>query len=341
MAGGMPATMQEGRSTAIRTVPWKPPTVSRWPLFAGIGVAIVAIIAMTVYSFNHPKETTKPTPISLPEGFQAVDKDKIVTDSSGKRFYEQIIGGSDPNMQVKFVCIPIGPKDLQEGTPDLKTYYIMVDKVTIGQFQKFAESNSIGNEWRKTKIPNKDKDKPPQDIDVNDLTKPDLPVMNVTVTEAHDFAQKMISKRAFLPLLIQWDKAGGYYDTQGREGPFIGSWDESRRENEKDGSKININRDRVDALRPVGEAKDELSVLGCRDMAGNGREWTRNVQTTPPHFVPYDEAKEKDPVRTRGMDVRQPVPLLFKDMGEAGESEWYKHRYPEIGFRVVLEMTSE
>src|SRR5438128_5331459 len=41
MASPLPATLQDRQSTAGRTVPWKPPPVPKWPLWAGIGVTLV------------------------------------------------------------------------------------------------------------------------------------------------------------------------------------------------------------------------------------------------------------------------------------------------------------
>jgi serine/threonine protein kinase len=348
MGGPLPATLQQGQSTAVKTVPWKPPTVSRWPLFAGMGVALFALIAMGVYSYKQkqikehgtvaeadPKET-------LPEGFEPVDKEDIIKDLSGKRFYRQIVGGIDPNLKAKFVCIPRNKPEVEQGVSDPETFYIMVDKVTVGQFQQFAEKKSIGNEWKKTKIPNKDETKAPRIVEVNDIQKPDLPVINVTVTETHDFGQEMISKKAYLPTYVQWDKAAGYYERQEREGPYKGTWSDDRRQKEKDGLLINVNRPDASALMPVGSAKDDESIFGCRDMAGNGREWTRNLQTTSPHYVPYPEAKERDVVITRGKEIWLPVPLQFTDLGaEKGGNGYYFERNPDIGFRMVIETVKE
>jgi serine/threonine protein kinase len=321
MGGPLPDTLQPGQTTGVKTIPWKPPTVSRWPLFAGIGVAIIAIIAMGVYSLKHPNGKSggdDPPRVYLPEGFQPVDENDIVTDSSGKKYYAQIIGGSDPNMKVKFVCIPRAKGELVQGTPDLETYYIMMNKVTVAQFEDFAKKHQIKDDWNKTPYKN----------------APDLPALNVTVLEAYEFATKEFGGN--LPTVLQWDKAAGRYSQNDtREGPFKGHW------NGRGSLSIALGRNLDDGPMPVGQATDDESPYKCRDMAGNGREWTRNVQEQDVGFVPIENPTKDHHVITRSRSFNDGDPLTFAFLKErGGESEQYPTRSPEIGFRVVIESLS-
>jgi hypothetical protein len=320
MAGPMPATVPtEGRSAAGRTIPRKPPTVSRWPLFAGIGMAIIAVVAMGVYSsIKDPKQNGgggEPTKIILPEGFKALG-DAFEEDFNGKRYFKRIVKEFGPNTTVEFVCIPKKEKKLDETTLDPDTYYIMLDKVPAGLFQEFAVQSKIGSDWEKS----------------NDPDKPRLPVMNVTIMEAFGFAQKMFSPQANLPTKDQWDKAAGYYEKDRKQGPFMGDWSEN--------SPLSIavsakNRPELEKPWKIGEAKDDVSPHGCRDMAGNGREWVRDVHSQKGHFVP--DVHPDDYLMTRGKSFIDPEPFLFEKDIEGGQAIKFPYRSSDIGFRVVIE----
>src|SRR5262249_40008937 len=97
-----------------------------------------------------------------------------------------------------------------------------------------------------------------------------LPVLGVGWQDATTFAEKSFGGN--LPQLLQWDKAAGrfypYADAKLRpEGPYRGRWDDRPRPHIAVGQK---------EPWPVGTAKDDISPFGCRDMAGNGEELTKD-----------------------------------------------------------------
>jgi len=93
--------------------------------------------------------------------------------------------------------------------------------------------------------------------------KPDLPVVNVTITDAHAFAA-WAGKR--LPNDKEWEKAARGAD--GRSFPWG---------NQQDASRANLNSN---GLRPVGDFADGASPCGALNMIGNA--WELVEQLTPP-----------------------------------------------------------
>jgi formylglycine-generating enzyme required for sulfatase activity len=88
---------------------------------------------------------------------------------------------------------------------------------------------------------------------------------------------------------------------------------------------------------PVGTASQDLSPFGCRDMSGNGLEWTRTIPSRSAERVPLEKPRKNDPVTLRGRSYKDPEPLTFKDLEKKGELEEYQNAGDDIGFRVVLE----
>ena len=89
---------------------------------------------------------------------------------------------------------------------------------------------------------------------------------------------------------------------------------------------------------PVGTAPRDVSVFGCRDMAGNGREWTRTVATGDPDHedaVVVFPLGIVTPLRLRGHSYLDTDPYLFEqrepDEKKSGDTGF------DVGFRVVLE----
>ncbi len=319
MAGVMPPTLKPGQSAAGRTVPWKPPTVSKWPLFAGMAVALLAIVAMGVYSWKHPKGAggeSDPAE-NLPTGFVAVGTE-TVEDLYKKKYFKQIVRVFDGGLEAKFVCIPKQKEYLTETIPDPETYYIMVDKVSVGLFQKFANKKEIPGDWKKHDDPNNEK----------------LPVMNVLPLEAFEFAQDMFGKNCNLPKKIQWQKATGYFLKSGKlEGPFVGNWNRTTPLNIVLSPKypLEIRKSPLE----IGSGRDDVSPYECRDMAGNGLEWLRNVVGQGEHFLPH--VTGGDHVVVWGKSFVDPDPFLFEEDIERPGAKPYIERNFDVGFRVVIE----
>jgi formylglycine-generating enzyme required for sulfatase activity len=205
---------------------------------------------------------------------------------------------------------------------------MMEDKVAVGQFEtaardeefqrlieRFKKANpwSVKGEWelgglasgKAVRIENKR-----------------LPVLRVTVTEAYCFARWLGGN---LPTVQQWDKAGGRFN--GQDGPFRKGWQAGQ---------IAVDR-KVEGPVAVGTAPADISFFGCRDMAGNGKEWTRTLNLENETTVPASEPQPDLLVVQRGHSYGQPGPFLFKEVKGRGETGRYDRADPQTGFRVVLE----
>jgi hypothetical protein len=251
------------------------------------------------------------TVLFLPPGFEKVG-DRIVTDGKGVGYYERIERVLPDGTRVGFVLVPQASQEERlKRRVDPDTFYIMEDKVSLGLFRKFAEQFpdlvSAARKWDK------------KDAELR------WPVFDVGVVEAYQFARRWM--RGNLPTVEQWDKAAGRYEGKGRgAGPFLPDWKEP-------GKGIAI--DRMAPL-PVGEAKGDRSPYGCRDMAGNGTEWTRTLRDGK--SVPLDDPQSKEGVVLRGRSYAEPGPLTFKDLETGFPFAWaYSSTLPELGFRVVIE----
>jgi formylglycine-generating enzyme required for sulfatase activity len=132
-----------------------------------------------------------------------------------------------------------------------------------------------------------------------------------------------------LPTTQQWDKAAGLYDRDGREGPFAGHW------GAKDGPRIAVNgREPL----PVDRDGAEESIFGCRDMAGNGLEWTRNLFPVESKTIPPEPGTNPS-IALRGRGYAEPAPLTFDDLTPDRTESWqYLDETNAVGFRLVIDL---
>jgi serine/threonine protein kinase len=263
------------------------------------------------------------TILYLPANFEPVAAE-TERDSNSVEYYKRIRRRLGEREEVQFVLVPLGgmSEERRAGAVDPKTFYISRDKITRGQFGIFQESKRIVPESRW-------KSHAHDDVQ--------MPVRDVTVEEAHAFAEWLGGR---LPTLVQSDKAAGRYHPSRGEGPYKGSWKGERT--------LRVAVDRRQPL-PVGESADDESLYGCRDMAGNGLEWTRNVRTPGgERLVPFPGARGplQAAVYLRGKRFTQKRPLTFEDLEEDLKVDpnlgaWpYDLPDPAISFRVVLEPSS-
>jgi serine/threonine protein kinase len=154
---------------------------------------------------------------------------------------------------------------------------------------------------------------------------PMRPVMGATFHQAEEFAKWL---GGALPTCQQWDTAAGLYlpNAAKQQGPFQGVWKDGP------GPKLAIaigggNQSTV----PITEVGADLSPFGCRHMAGNGGEWTRD--TTRGSF---------GQVTLRGRQYRQEKPLFYSDLRDEDkrEVEDMTAANPYVGFRIVIELKS-
>ncbi|MFN4257918.1 MAG: protein kinase domain-containing protein [Gemmataceae bacterium] len=246
----------------------------------------------------------------LPPGCVPDRGSKIIQTMDGGRLYDRIVYHCDGDTRIPFLLI-----EYQNRT-DPPTFYIMQDKVCNRWFRAFARAHPdavCDSEWEKgAELANG-----------RSLGTPDsLPVFRVTVAEAHRFAQWLGGE---LPTVRQWDKAGGRFN--GLTGPFQGASDGQPLE-------LAVNRGQEGPL-PIGQATRAVSFFGCRDMAGNGREWTCSMLRfdDTAETVDFARADASVTVHLRGRSYFAATPFNFH---EVPESELFGAARPDIGFRVVL-----
>jgi hypothetical protein len=190
---------------------------------------------------------------------------------------------------------------IQQATPRQPVpFYIMRDKVWLGLYRAYAEAERREvptSKW----YGNRDRD--------------DLPVLGVKGTEAAQFAEWL---GGLLPTGDQWDQAWGKndglpnifppgkFDPKDPAGPAVGG-----------------------QPRAVHRSTLDVSYRGCRDMSGNGLEWTR---------LPSDQEPD-ELVLLRGRSYRDQRPLTFEDTDpNLIQRAPFDNSWDEIGFRVVIEL---
>jgi hypothetical protein len=148
----------------------------------------------------------------------------------------------------------------------------------------------------------------------------------------------------------EWNKAAGCYDPdpQHPKGPFLG-------DNVNDPG-IAIRLPVKDPPRPVGTSKADISVFLCRDMAGNGKELTRELAKEIRNCKTLDQFlelpisirdKEDAPlIRLRGRSWHESEPFQFafvlnpKFTSEMTTLAYTKEEV-DTSFRVLLEIPKE
>jgi len=151
-----------------------------------------------------------------------------------------------------------------------------------------------------------------------------MPVFRVRVTEAHCFAEWLGGR---LPQQRQWLKAAGEGDKRAGEGPF--------RDDAKDkGLAVGL---MATGPWPVDQGKGDKSIHECRQMASNGREWTRDLAD-----------------RIQGESTEIPLPNMLQARSVSLQSQSYLSEEPlkfkmdsqvmactksdiDVTFRIVLE----
>jgi serine/threonine protein kinase len=266
---------------------------------------------------SQPQEASFELKIAfLPAGYEPASEE-IVQDKDDKSYFARIVrtvkaGGQD--MPVVFLAMP---RTKDKNDPD--TFYIMETKVSVRLYNAYAAEKGQ-KPW---KSPNPE------------WTDEDFPVLGLKFSEAFHFAEWMNGK---LPTVDQWDRAAGFYWPKDplREGPYLGDWSKDP-------------KPEIALQKPmkVGMAKQDISPFQCRDMAGNGNEWTRMLAPsgTAPRGAPVEslELLKANPnilLRGRALDPAPDFPpLQYKDFGTIGV---YPPNQPgsQVGFRVVLEPES-
>lgn len=294
-------------------------------LLAG-GAATFAGLHFSGYRF----ELLTPAPTLLPPNCQPADNAELVLiPEEGTKYWSRIIR-SLPNeaklpsgKPVEFVLVR------HHAEQKIPSFYMQENKVWN---ELFAEFNSQyvkshpsltpeewPNEWAERGASQGVGD------DMPAAEHPQLPVMRVGYHQAEEFAKWLGGS---LPSPEQWDAAAGRYDLSADArknagwGPFRGDWNSTLR------PKIAVNR-AAEGPAPVGSSTDDVSPFQCRDMSGNGAEWTSEY--TPEGY---------STVTLRGRDYRKDRPLLYADLLVLNSPEIEREERiltsDHIGFRIVL-----
>lgn len=235
----------------------------------------------------------------------------------GLYYFDRIQHAQHPELVLLLI-----PRQRPEDPP---TYYISENKIANETYAKFAAANAevvAKSQWHLGGLP---------EGSALAADYPRHPVLRVSVTEA-DACARWLGGR--LPTTKQWDKAAGLFDAGGAVGPFTGTFDGAN----LDGFALGRG---ASGPMEVGTAERDRSPFGCRDMTGNGREWTRDVAGLERRSVPLPNPTEFDRVWLRGRSYVRDAPLLFEQLADPSleeiESQPYLEADPQTGFRIVVE----
>ena len=241
-------------------------------------LAPAAPVLLALLYFAWPKAALEPKPW-LPEGWQAENAADMFQDAKSQHTYYRRLVRDVGGQKVVLVAIP------QTSPSDPPLFYIMENKVwndlfaafladpeSSRLFKKYQSRSGVElllGEWEKgAHAPGA---KPPiLALGVGE-GRGQIPVFRVTVTEAHCFAEFLGGR---LPQRVQWLKAAGLGEDSRPDTPF---------DDGATGIAVNLGKT---GPWPIHQGERDVSIHGCRQMAGNGKEWTRTLHN-------YD-ANEKD-----------------------------------------------
>ncbi len=306
------------------------------------GLALLIALYL-IFRPTPPVPTTAPAPPPQsavdwqPDGWAPEGPPEVIKDLAGRRYYRRLaraFGGQN----VVLVAVP------QKAPADPRTFYVMENKVWNDLYAGFmndpakkmwerfehhgGDPRLLGprDEWRKggwnASLSN-DYEKPPFPGVEGPLGR--APVFRVKVTEAHFFAEWLGGR---LPSAAQWRKAAGWgEDSLKRSGPFSGDPED------KTGLAVGPLKG---GPWPVDRGDRDVSIYGCRQMASNGKEWTRDLIGGAGEIPLFQVPPLAPSVRLQGQSYIASGPLTFKKMMEPDALSCAQSSF-DVSFRVVLE----
>jgi serine/threonine protein kinase len=310
---------------APRSTPWRFKAIAALLALALVGV----LTALGFVALNRkPTSTTPEQKLWLPEGWAAENPAEVVKDPKSQReFYRRLVrdvGGQ----RVVMLAVP------QTSPSDPPFFYIMENKVWNDLYATFvadADSQRIirkyellpgseqcfRGEWKEGAHAPADPSKKALGVGTG---RGEIPVFRATVMEAHCLAEWLGGR---LPQRAQWLKAAGLGE-DARDGPYNGT-----------ASDIGVNLGRTGPWS-IREGDKDVSIHGCRQMAGNGKEWTRSMQDNDNQEIPLPNLNGGRPVHVCGQSYAAQSPLHFSNMVDFNTTACNRND-PETSFRVVLE----
>ena len=198
-----------------------------------------------------PSHTT-PTPKKTENGNKkVVPPASVLPPNAAPDPAAKLVRLADGREVYDWVLVKVGDKGVRfrlitpTGGPPVAPFYIMESKVWNDLFRGVIQVQPKSEE-----------------------NGPDAPVTFVTVEEAANFARAAFGESYKLPSPDEWDHAAGLYSGN-PEGDVT----------------LRGGRPRVDVARPGPthgpKAREDVNRYDLIDMAGNGREFTRSIQTKP------------------------------------------------------------
>jgi hypothetical protein len=162
---------------------------------------------------------------------------------------------------------------------------------------------------------------------VSEANGPEAPVTSVTVEEAMTFARSALGGK--LPSAMEWDLGAGFYAKTGRN------------EVTNFGGSPSFLIPKPKPTNGPGAGND-INQLGLRDMAGNGREFTRTVLTsTGEREIDGLPPSAMDRIVLRGRNFTLSSPLTFEILRyeqSTPQAQYATVRSPYTSFRVAIGM---
>ncbi len=354
-ADRFPSCQEFVRALREPVAPPSSPARRWWPALAALLVLpILALVVWRLWPARPMGFDPEKHGFSVPPGEPLVQVEELW-------YYTRIVKKVGDE-EVGFLLIP------KEKPEDPRTFYMMENKVSHGEFATAAADPQFQNKIKELQAAHPEVSQGPDPpnqwgkwmlggvrdakYDLNP-TDPHVPVLRVNALEAWCFAHWIDPDHGNLPSQRQWERAAG----KGRVGDQPQIYRNPDKPLELHAGVPNAVPDvainRPEGPLEVGVAKRDMTTVslrpewagrGCHDMAGNGIEWTRDCEDNQHVGPELHWPSEGLTVYMRGRSYNA-LPFAPKDPRQVGPwsfespepSKDFTKCYPTVGFRVVIE----